>query len=443
MTRSVGLASIFLLGIGCGDNRAQAPDAAMPDARGPETPDAKAPDAPFVVTVHTGAPPALVAMRDEASTTWQTFDTAGKAEFPFEVSGPYRVVVVCSGARTTTATQIARTLADGHDVSRPCNPPTNRPFFLRGEVEELAFVAAASGGIGKSQVPWMLELAVPAGTLDVAVLFGEFSRPDRIALRRDVVVAADVDLGKIGANSWHAEALIPRTFTPTNKLPGEVLRQSTNLETPSGVVGIQDTLFSADGGWDTGLVPADLLRATDLQRITLGSEARIEGETGQTLYRVVSREIRDGDPTDVTLPAPVGPVALELGTERFSAQLPAFPADGEVTLSQTALSDDFRRSWTHELRLSHSFVAATGTATAVVDFRDVPGFREDWRLDPGLARFVDFNVSRELSPRESTSAGMIVELSLPEAPPELRARARAVRRALAAHRPLEGIGARR
>src|ERR1043166_2942686 len=44
------------------------------------------------ITIHTSAPPALVAFRDDASNEWLRLDTTSATSFTLAASGPYHVI---------------------------------------------------------------------------------------------------------------------------------------------------------------------------------------------------------------------------------------------------------------------------------------------------------------------------------------------------------------
>jgi hypothetical protein len=399
--RSVVL-SVGVVACGDGGGGAVVPDAPVADASdapAPEPPDAApdAPPAPGTVTIQTIAEPALVAFRDDGSASWQSFPVAGKTAFEIHPTGPYRVVVVCRTPRSANASMFGRVLEDGATIERACGEPT-LPLTVRGSLAATGSVTLGEASAMSSTAPWMFELALAAGIYDLAILVGDPFDPARIAMRRDVHVAADLDLGALDPTG--AEPLSSVSFTATNRADGEVLTHYTSFDSGQGAF----NSFVHDGSWTARFVPPHVLRPTDQQAIELGAYT-LDG-AHRSLYRGVGRAYHDGDPTEVTLPAAGAPVEFQVDGERLSVALPAMPAAAEATLAtQTQVSgaDRFRVQTT---QLSSKFVHATGATSIVVDFTGVPGFLTDWKLaDTGL-RLRSFDSTVQTGPDDHTVTGV-------------------------------------
>ena len=415
MARLRGFALSYVVVVACGgrggavapdgapdaaDGKPEVPDAApdAPDGKA-ETPDA-APDAmPTVatVTLQTVAEPVLVAFRDESSTTWQVLSVAGTTTFEIHPTGPYRLVVVCRTPRSVNATQYGLVLEDGTMFEHACGAPT-RPLTARGSLAESGLVSFGGNQALSSAAPWTFELAVSPGTYDLVTLLGDPFDPDRIALRRDVAMTADLDLGAVDLTG--AEPLAVVSFTPTNKLDGEIVTHYTYFDSGQGAF----YSFVQSGSWAAKFVPASLLRTTDHQGIELGAYT-LDGPR-RSIYRGIGRAYHAGDPTEVTLPAAIAPVSFEVAGNRLSVALPAMPSDADAELAtQTQVKGDdaFRVQST---RLSSQFMHATGTTSVVVDFTHVPGFLAEWMLaDTGL-RIRSFDASVQTSPYDRTLTGV-------------------------------------
>lgn len=374
--------------------------------------DPKEPDA---VTVNTVQSPDLVAFREDSSATWQTLPVAGKTTFEVPISGPYRLVIVCTNRSVIGATQYARTPADGPELEHECGA-ADRPFFVRGTFNEPGFVTVGDVGHGQSGDAWDFALPVAAGTYDVGMLFGPFEAPDHIALRRDLAVTADVTLP--AADSAQAVAMDELTFTATNPGAKEALTLFSSLETAHMTMALRDTNALPGAGWTTALPPASVLQAGDRMRVTLTATSEPEGETRRQATRGVARDLHAGDATAVTLPDALGAVAFEVSADHFGAPLAGLPAGTDVTVWQASFTERFEQFWAHETRVSRHFLDETGAATAAVDFRDVPGFQDAWRIDPAREVQRGLDASTKTSARESVFAGVSEDLR----PGALRAR---------------------
>lgn len=438
--------TIFCVLAACGDSPAERPDAGnppdpVPDAGKPEPDAPDAPPAPFVLTIETTRAPALVAFREETSATWQALPVDGKTSFEVRPTGPYRVVVVCESTRTVSAVQYARVPADGARLSHPCGAGAARPFFVRGEVEEPGMAWFEGGGFGTAVAPWKFELAAAAGPGDFALAFGDFAAPQRLLLQRGLMVAADVDLGVIAAG--RGEPLVPVSFTPTNEIAAdETMVQQSLLYTGDQPIFLYDGFNSVTSGWDTGIAPADLLRPSDHQTVTLYADVAGTGDFNHSSYRSVGLDYHAGDPTRVTLPAALAPITFEGAADRVTTTLPALPAATEVSLWVFAFSDDFKRFWSQETRLSPAFVEAVHPTTVAHDLGEVPGFQPAWHVDPALAGSRGLDAYRSSSDYAYLSAGASEDLLA--ATPELRAhRARAIPAQVLASVGPRAVGAKR
>lgn len=152
------------------------------------------------------------------------------------------------------------------------------PFFVRGEMAESGTVYFGGSGRGQSQAPWSFALPTAAGTFDLGIMFGDLAAPDRLALRRDVAVTADVDVGTIDAAQTNAEALVPISFTATNQAPEESLGLQTFLDVRNTSVSLRNTFLFGGSGWDSVLAPASMLRPTDRQRVSLTANTEASGD---------------------------------------------------------------------------------------------------------------------------------------------------------------------
>lgn len=400
-----------------GDTGRDAGDDASGDAGGAGLDAGGEPDggpAGVHVTIETGVPPALIAFREERSTQWQTVPIADGGTFDLQVTGPYRVVVICrSSGRSTLVTQFARTLADEHRIEHTCGVRRAFPFHVRGEMTQEGLVSFDSAGVGRSAVPWTFDLPAAAGTFDLLVWFGSlFSGFDRIAIRRDVEVSGDLQLGTIDATKEPTHALVPTHFRPTNRDPDETL--SATLTVESGHTHSASSVFDSGSGWLVPLVPDDALRPTDTQRLELTARLTTSTDPVQQRVRSVNRGITG--PTEIQLMAPLGLVRFVTTPDRLDATWSTLPEIDELDLWRWSFPEDFSRSIFHDLLLSRNFIADVGLASATLDFTDIPGFDPAWRHDPSFTQVVGIDAMHTTALGESERSGVSQDLAPPGTP---------------------------
>jgi hypothetical protein len=237
------------------------------------------------------------------------------------------------------------------------------------------------------------------------MLFGDFTIGfDRLAIRRDVQIAGDTQLGPVDLAKESTQSLVLTPFTAANLQPNELLSSSTLLFAGHTVASLQNSFLQRQSSWDTKLAPESMLRATDHQNVRLDAAETSSGTILQRRYRSVSRDVHVGDPTSVTLPEPLGPVTFEMTTDRLAATWSALPEHDDLWLVRTSF---LAESWiSHEITLSRAFVEATGATSATLDFSDVPGFKSEWRHDPTLQQSRWFSASRGASFHNRVYAGV-------------------------------------
>jgi hypothetical protein len=351
---------LVMFGVGCGENERQ------------------------MVTVRTGEPPALLAARDEDSGVWQTFDTTGKVEFELEVSGPYRVVVACEYSNTAfMITEHARAPSDQPVIENSCERVREFPFVVRGEMTHAGRVGLGPTGRGQSSAPWSFELPAQAGSFDFVALFGDVNTGfDQVAIRRDLVVDGDVELGAIDPAGEHAAAMIPTGLVLTNHTADEQL--STRVRMASGNTTTRITHFHfGDELADTvKLAPDSMLRATDHQHVLVEGFLPGIDEPSLDVSRTAGQTARAGEPISLALPEPLGPVTFEASGDRLTAAWTTLPAYDQLRLARFHFSNDLSEDVLFEALISRAFVDATGASSAALDFAAIPGFKPAWRHDP-------------------------------------------------------------
>jgi hypothetical protein len=384
------------LAVGCGD-----PDPVKP--------------APALITVTTTDPPTLIAFRDEA-TGWRSVAVGAATTFELEVAGPYQVVVVCETTSDTEPRSIgvvhyARTPDDERTIDDGCETRPY-PYTVSGRMAELGEVSLENSSFGVTgAIPeWDFELPSRAGTFDLVALYGDLAVAfSHIAIRRDVAVTSDTDVGLLERSAENAQPLVPATFSATNLQPGESTSAFIRLDTRGTITLIQSR--SARTGRATAFVPDTVLIPTDRQRIQMTASMPSSDAVSQIYSRGVSRDVRAGDPTSLTLPEPMGPVAFALSPLRLVATWSTLPDHDTLTLLRVNSGGASLLGAFHEITLTRNFLEATGATNAIIDLTDVPGFSPEWHFD---ARF---DQTRMLTAELRTSVSETVSSSAIESTP--------------------------
>jgi hypothetical protein len=423
------VAMLASLGGACGDGRASlggsggsgssggsdAPDGGSSGSDGGSSGSDGGVQAPPRITVVTGGSPALIVYREEATTEWKTPASPSTGRFEFEVTGPYRVVVVCAGEHSAAVTQFAQTPDDERTIEQPCGSLPEFPFHVTGQMQQSGAVGFGLFGRGQSNAPWSFDLPAAAGTFDFLAFFGSLTTGfDHFEIRRDLAVAADLDLGTLDVAQEPAQALVPTRFTASNLAPEESLMSVLDLQ--SGNTSTSLFVFShPELAWQVNLVPGAALRATDTQDVQLTATSS-SGTPMQQRDRAVIRRVRDGGSTSVALMDPIGPTTLESTTDRLVATWAALPEHDQIDLFRQSFSSDFSRFVAHDFLLSRGFLAAAGVTTATLDVSDVPGFRPEWGHDPALEQVLGLDVVRGASPDDLTVSEVSEDIPAPTTP---------------------------
>ena len=360
------------------------------------------------VTIVTGGPPALVAFREETATAWQTPASPSPGKFEIEVTGPYRVLVVCTTrGGDVFVTEFAQTLDDERTIEQPCGGALDYPFHVRGQMLQSGEVAFGGYGRGQSSAPWNFDLPAAAGTTDFVAFFGGFSTGfDQIEIRRDITITADLDLGPIDVAQEQTQALVPTQFTAANLSPDESLFSDVFLQS-GGTFAIMSQFIHPELAWQVNLVPVTALRATDSQIVQLTASSLSSSDPVQQRVRSVVHQVRDTSATSVPLMDPLGPTTFETTADRLVATWSALPENDDIDVSRFSFSSDFSHFTSHDFLLSPAFVAVTGITSTTLDFTDVPGFQPEWQHDPTLDQGVALDAFRGTLPDDS----MLTEVS--------------------------------
>lgn len=367
---------------------------------------------PSRITIRTGEPPALIAFRNEASTQWTIPSATQPGEFVIEVTGPCRVVVACEDrTRSAVVTQFMQTPADDRLIDYPCVSSTSFPFHVTGEMRQEGEVFLGGFGVGESPAPWRFDLSARAGTFDFVALFGSLDAGfDQFAIRRDLVITGDLDLGTIDAAQEHAQPVVAARFTATNLDPAEELSATLRVDFGNTPV-TADSFGQPADAWELNLLPDSALRPTDSQRADLLASVVVPGEPERVRYRSIGHKVGASNPTSFTLMEPLTSVALEPTRDRLVATWGSLPSFDDIYISRWSFSDDFSRLLFHDAFLSRSFSDAVGVASTALDFTDVPGLRAEWRHDPALQQLVWFEATARTSAGDSMASGVTEDLA--------------------------------
>lgn len=367
------------------------------------------------ITVATDRPPALIAYREEASPDWKTPASPSTGRYELEVAGPYRLIIVCADSDVdVVVTQFARTLDDGRLFEFLCDAPV-LPFHVRGQMLQPGTVNFGVTGLRHRTAPWSFDLSTAAGTFDLVAFSGDAATGfDHFEIRRDITVTADRDLGTIDVAQVPAQALVPAQFTATNLAANEstvahVAMLSGNTDTFTGPT------TQPEHAWQVKLVPGTALRSTDTQDVHLLAGASLSEQPMQDSTRAVIRRVRDGGSTLVTLMDAIGPTRFESTADRLVATWASLPECDLIDVSRDSFSSS--RSVTQDFRISHAFMASTGTGatTVTLDFTDVPGFRPEWRHDPTVDQDFAVLASRGTLPDDHTFSQIFEQVPAPTA----------------------------
>jgi hypothetical protein len=427
--KGFALVALFASLVGaCGDDRrglggpggsggSNAPDggSGAPDG-GSGAPDGGM-QAPPRVTIATGQPPALIVYREETDTAWKTPASPSTGTFEIEVSGPYRVIVVCAGSSGNAfVAQFAQTLDDDHRIEQLCGSPHQFPFHVRGQMQQSGLVDFGEFGRGQTAAPWSFDLLSDAGTFDFLAFFGDLSTGlDHVEIRRDIAITGDLDLGTIDATQDPTQALVPTRFTASNLDPAESL--SSDLFLQSGdTSAIISSFEHPELAWQVNLVPGTALRATDTQDLLLSASSASSDPAMQQRMRSITRRIRDGGSTAVVLMDPLGPTAFESTADRLVATWTSLPEYDAIDLGRASFSSDFSHFVDHEFLLSRAFITSTGATAATLDFTDVPGFQPAWRHDPTLEQQFFLDAFRGTSPDDPLVSEVSEDVPAPTPP---------------------------
>src|SRR5262249_28692541 len=190
----------------------------------------------------------------------------------------------------------------------------SQPFRVTAQMQQPGAVAVGLTPpiTPGTNAPWTFNLPVAAGSFDIVLLFRDPAGGPRLAIRRDVAISGDTDLGVLDAASENAQAMVPMSFTASGLESGEVRSSFVALYTASTTALL--TSIGTPNTGDAGIVPAAALRSTDRQNIVL-TAGLVAGS--QNRFRAVRHDFHIGDTTSLALPAAIGSVQFDMTAARL------------------------------------------------------------------------------------------------------------------------------
>jgi hypothetical protein len=350
-TKSVLIPLLTAAVTACGDGSQNNP---TPDAPPDSPPDAELPGEP--ISIDTFGEPDLIAVKDGAR-PWRVLPVAGNL-YEVDVHGPYILAVVCDdGAGFIELYQLARTLADDREQFFFCFEATKSTFG--SAVGTMVQAGSVTVGFSTDTSPtenWGFDIFAEEG---VHELFAQ--TPDRVAIRRDVTITGETAIPPLDL-AQEGIALVPANASATNATAGEQVSAQVSLVTPNFTFARlpRGPIASAK------LVPDAALVVQDNQRLSVSAFSA--GGGSRNVFRF---DVREGSTDEITFTVAQDQVAVNWGT---------LPAHDLLDANLQANSEDFATFWFHDLDISPAFVAETNATSATID-TDIPGFRDEWKID--------------------------------------------------------------
>jgi hypothetical protein len=249
------------------------------------------------------------------------------------------------------------------------------------------------------------------------MMFGDLLEAgvDRIAIRRDVAVTGDLELGALQAEQEHAQAMPRLSFTSSSLEAGETLSHRLMLRARNTSVLVGSPLGNSD--WQLAVAPRTILAPGDQQVVTL-TATRPANAAGNTYYRITTIDVKDGTPTAVQLPEHLTPVAFDTTPDRLTATWQSLPDPSELWLTRRSLTKHVTDLGNgnigvafsdvhHRLVTSAAFLAATGATSAALDLHEIPGFDPAWQHDPDNYHNYELDLVHQNSELRSGIAGIV------------------------------------
>jgi hypothetical protein len=357
--------------------------------------------------VETDVPPMVVAVRDVTSTGWRGVSTAGTHTFDLVVAGPYQIVVVCGpafdGAVFDDAVLVAvyaRSPSDLPLLQHTCSARALPTFTVSGTMVNPGQINLGYVEDSSTTSNWSFSLHPEVGSYDLVLLQQNSVDPPRIALRRDLEVTGDLDLGTLDVAQEPGHALVEISFAVPSLQPGEQLSSGLELRTGTTTASLPAFLVfplghNAPPSWSMSLVPDAALRASDRQ-IALLAAYTLSTSEGILYERIrsVARDMHVGDTVPWSLPEPIGPVAFEMAAHRVTVAWSSLVDYSDIFLSFSSRPADHSLGPAHELILSRAYIEDVGTTGATLDVTGVPGIPPEWQIDPARWSSLELDVIR-------------------------------------------------
>lgn len=321
-----------------------------------------------VVAINAVRPHAMVGFRHEDEATWELFQLGGSDEFKVTARGPYRVLFVCEDRLVNRAliVQLARTPEDAGAIENTC--PVAAVHRVTGTVSETdTWVGFGDRTVLSFSADWRFEIRAAPGVHDLAIMRGDAFETRAIAIRRDIAVSGDLELGAIDVAAANPVPLISRSLTVENVAPSTSFSASTELVLGGTTLRIFGSRFAL-------LAPAAVLRPTDIQRITVAASA--PAKESQSASRIATRVV-GADTSAYVLPEPIRDVTFATSPIAMLATWSSLPPYTHLVLSRT--TSGLREQLSHSLDASPSFIESTGSTSLALDLGDVPGFKPEWQ----------------------------------------------------------------
>lgn len=335
------------------------------------------------VVIKVSTPHALVAFRNEGERSWQTLPHSRAADVEVRASGAYQVLFVCERGKVLRIIAYARTLDDERAIDHACDSDVPDQHLVFGRMSQpdtwlaLDFATTLSG----TTPEWSFSLDSRSGIRDLAILSGTWPVPDAIAVRRDIEITGDLDLGLIDIAQNDLIPLERRSILVANAMPGEELVANVALALTGTLTVLADGSTALE---DLPFSPQAILRPTDRHRVQLTGSVR-SGIPGHRIEQVRTSDYEASTaPSALVLPEPIGAVVFERDATAISAAWTSLPPDSDVSLHTISFTAPIE-SVTYSLYASHSFIEAADSMHLALDLGGVPGFKREWHLEPNRA----------------------------------------------------------
>jgi hypothetical protein len=315
---------------------------------------------------------------------WQTVD--GKAGvYVFTVRGPrYGLAFVCDRAGWLSGEVLHATVAELPSLATSCDLMVDRPIFpLGGALKGVPASAAISvfvgsvGGVQAAQVTGTsYTLPVEASTYDVTALAQEPGKPDRVVVRRGVLVGApttlDLDFAAEGRSGVEQPLVVKNTAV------GETLEGSLEIQFASNGYLYWDLTGPSQASY-RALAETDLGKE-DAQQLSV---LAVTGTPPTLSVRGASRGFRAPGPLELTLPPAFSSARLSLAATaphlRPRLEFDTYGGARFFQLQMDRVSGTESFGW---LAIFSADWLGEATSYDFPDFSGARGFEGQWAFGP-------------------------------------------------------------